>query len=58
MYTNLETGESFTARSAVREADARITENADGTVTISFSATETTTVHTPSGALYGVDSYG
>ena len=56
VYTNLETGESFTAREVVRDADARVTENADGTVTIAFSAMETTTVHTPSGALLGVDS--
>lgn len=56
VYTNVETGESFTAREVVREADTRVTENDDGTFTISYSAVATTTVHTPSGALLGVDS--
>ena len=56
VYTNLDTGESFTAREVVREADTRVTENADGTLTIVYSAVATTTVHTPSGALLGVDA--
>lgn len=56
VYTNVDTGESFTAREVVREADTRVTENADGTVTIVYSAVSSTTVHRPSGALVGVDS--
>ena len=56
VYTNLDTGESFTARETVREADAKVTENSDGTLTITFSSKRTVTVHTPSGALFGVDS--
>jgi hypothetical protein len=56
VYTNLTTGESFTAHEVVRNADSRVVENADGTLTITYSAMETTTVHTPSGALFGVDS--
>lgn len=56
VYTNVDTGESFKAREVVREADTRITENVDGTVTATFSAKATVTVHKPSGALFGVDS--
>lgn len=56
VYTNVNTGESFRAREVVREADSRVTENADGTFTIAYSSRLTTTVHTPSGALFGVDS--
>jgi hypothetical protein len=56
VYTNLATGESFTATEVVRNADSRVVENPDGTLTIAFSAMETTTVHTPTGALLGVDS--
>lgn len=56
VYTNVETGESFRVREVVREADTRVTENEDGTLTISYSAVATTIVHTPSGALLGVDS--
>ncbi|WP_377644120.1 hypothetical protein [Oryzobacter terrae] len=56
VYTNLATGESFTAREVVREADARVTDNGDGTITAVYTATVTVTVHTPSGALFGVDS--
>lgn len=56
VYTNLDTTESFTAREVVRDADTRVTENADGTLTVVYSAMATTTVHTPSGALLGVDA--
>ncbi len=56
VYTNVDTGEFFTAREVVRDADTKTTENADGTLTIAYTSQETITVHTPSGALFGVDS--
>ena len=56
VYTNVATGESFTAREVVRQAETEVAENADGTITIAYSSQLTVTVHTPSGALFGVDS--
>lgn len=56
VYTNLDTGKSFTAREVVRDADARVTDNGDGTITVRYTSKATITVHTPAGALYGVDS--
>jgi len=56
VYTNVDTEESFTTREVVRQADTKVTENADGTITIAYSSQMTVTVHTPSGALLGVDS--
>lgn len=56
VYTNVDTGESFTAREVSREADTKVTENGDGTITVAYSSQLTVTVHTPTGALFGVDS--
>ena len=56
VYTNVDTGAFFTAREVVRDADSRVVENADGTLSISYASVRTITVHTSSGRLVGVDS--
>ena len=56
VYTNVDTGESFTGTTSVREADLRVTENGDGTITAVATTRAITKFHDPSGALIGIDA--
>ena len=56
VYTNVETGESFTGTTSVREADLKVTEHGDGTITVVAASRGTTKFHDPSGALIAIDS--
>lgn len=56
VYTNTDSGATFTVTSTAREADARIVDNGDGTLTITGAMRGTTVVRAERGGVVGIDS--
>ncbi|HYN29315.1 MAG TPA: hypothetical protein VES95_05525 [Dermatophilaceae bacterium] len=56
LYTNTDTGESFTGHSTFRDADLRVTDHGDGTITVLASGVRVESFRAPSGRLIGIDA--
>lgn len=56
VYTNTDTGATFTTTTTARESDLRIVDNGDGTITITGAMRGTTVVRDEQGGVVGIDS--